>query len=57
LACRRVARGMPHVPRLPWAVYFCLAIMILKATIRRWPELLLCVSVIGLAYLAWQRWL
>jgi hypothetical protein len=28
-----------------------------KATLRRWPEVLLAICVIGLAYLAWQRWL
>jgi len=32
------------------------AIMRWKATLQRWPEVLLCVSLIGLAYLAWRRW-
>jgi hypothetical protein len=27
-----------------------------KATLRHWPEILLGISLIGLTYLAWQRW-
>jgi hypothetical protein len=57
--------GWPHLPRLPQPLrYNCsmrrssgigVAIMAWKATLRRWPEVLLAISVIGLAYNVWYR--
>ena len=47
---------LPRLPQPPLLLNSGAAIMRWKATVRWWPEVLLCVSLIGFAYLAWQRW-